>query len=101
MPNGKPTLHYSDLFAVLPFQVSEGKFVVALYEMTPNYNVEDLKDVTYRVAIRPVAGRACTLSYYDPRTGKALPAKVIERGDDTITIELPVIDTPRLLTLEE
>jgi hypothetical protein len=101
MPEGKPTLHFSDLFAVLPFQVSERKWVIALYEMTPNYNVEEMKDTPYRLALRPVKGTDCKLTYYDPLADKTLSVKVVERAEDAVTIELPITDTPRLLTLEE
>jgi len=100
-PEGKPSLSFSDLFAVLPFQVTAKKFVIALYEMTPNYNIEDLKDVSYRITLRPLAGKACKVSYYDPLADGALRVKVVECGDDALTLELPVIDTPRLLTIEE
>ena len=101
MPEGKPTLWFRDLFTVLPFQVTEKKFVIALYEMTPNYNVEDLKDVPYRLTLRPLAGERCQVSYYDPLSDKTLAATVTERKADSLTIELPIIDTPRLLTIEE
>jgi len=94
-------LWHSDLFAVLPFQVSERKWVIALYEMTPNYNVEEMKDTPYRLSLRPVAGTKCKLACYDPLANKTLPVKVLERGEDALTIELPIIDTPRLLSIEE
>jgi len=96
-----PLLWFRDLFAVLPFQVTERKFVFALYEMTPNYNVEDLKDVPYRLTIRPLAGERSQVSYYDPIADKMLTATVAERKAESLTIELPIIDTPRLLTIEE
>lgn len=101
MPEGKPMLRLSDLFAVLPFQVNDAKFVLALYEMTPSYNIEDKKDTPYRITLRPVKAAACRVAYYDPLADKALPVKVVQRGEDALTIELPVIDTPRLLSLEE
>jgi len=100
-PEGKPTLWFRDLFAVLPFQVTEKRFVLALYEMTPNYSVEELPDAPYRLTIRPVEGKTTRASYYDPLADKALPVKVVERGEHALTIELPVIDTPRLLSIEE
>lgn len=101
MPEGRPTLRFSDLFAVLPFQVNSTKFVIALYEMTPNYNAQEMSDTEYRVTIRPVKASTCKLTYYDPLADKTLKARVVERGEDSLTLELPVIDTPRLLTLEE
>jgi len=100
-PEGKPTLRFSDLFAVLPFQVAERKFVVAIYEMTPNYNIEDLGDTPYRIRIAPLAARRCKLAYYDPIADTTLRVRVVERSADALTLDLPVVDTPRLLTIEE
>ena len=46
-------------------------------------------------------GTGCKVTYYDPLSDKTLRARVVERGEDALTLELPIIDTPRLLTLEE
>jgi hypothetical protein len=100
-PDERRALWFRDLFALLPFQVTDRKFVLALYEMTPSYNIEDLRDVPYRIAIRPLDGKRCKLTYYDPLADKTLSARVVERQDGSLTVELPVIDTPRLLTVEE
>ena len=101
MPEGKRPLYYRDLFAALPFQVTDRKFVLAFYVMTPNYNVEDIEPVPYRVAIRPLNGKRCKISFYDPLADRTVPVKVVERSADSLTVELPTIDTPRLLIAEE
>lgn len=101
MPQGNHVLSFSQLFAILPFQVTERKWVIALYEMTPNYNIEDLGDIRYRITLRPLAGKACKLAYYDPLANKPVTATILERLDDALTLQLSVTDTPRLLTIEE
>ncbi|MFP4055492.1 MAG: hypothetical protein ACLF0G_01340 [Candidatus Brocadiia bacterium] len=101
MPEGKPTLTYRELFALLPFQVSEGKFVFAVYVMSPTYPIEDLAEVTYRVTLRPLDGPRCSLRYYDPLADRDLAPRVVERRPEALTVEVPTIDTPRLLIVEE
>ena len=101
MPDGKRPLYFCDLFTALPFQVTDKKFVIAFYVMTPNYNIEDLKDVAYRVTLRPVDGEHAKLGYYDPLADRGVPVKIVEKAGDAVTVELPTIDTPRLLTIEE
>ena len=100
MPEGKPALYFRDLFTVLPFQVTARKFVIAYYVMSPVYPMEDLEETTYRVTLRGVRG-AATLSGYDPLSGRTVRQPVHQRAGDAIILDLPTIDTPRLLTIEE
>ena len=101
MPGGKRPLYFRDLFAVLPFQVNPRRFIFAVYVMTPTYPVEDPKEVTYRVTIRPVAGAAAKVSFYDPLADRPVPVRTHERGDRFVTLDLPTLDTPRLLVVDE
>ncbi len=101
MPEGKRSLYFRHLFAVLPFQVNARKFVFAVYVMSPTYPEEDLKDVTYRLTLRPLAGRSAKVRYYDPLADRDLPARIHERGPASLALDLPVTDTPRLLVVEE
>ena len=101
MPDGRRTLCFRDLLAVLPFQVTERKFVVAVYVMSPAYNVEDLAEETWRLTLGNIDGRAARVSLYDPLADASPSVNVLKRGEKSVTFELPVIDTPRLLVLEE
>ena len=101
MPPGKRTLYFRDLFALLPFQVNERKFVFAYYVVTPTYAAEDLKDVVYRVKIHPVDGNSCKVSCYDPLTDSSVQIRIRDRSAKSLTIDLSAIDTPRLLVIEE
>ena len=101
MPSGKRTLYFRDLFALLPFQVNERKFVFAYYVVSPTYSAEDLKDVVYRVKIHPVDGNSCKVSCYDPLTDSSVKIRIRDRSTKSLTIDLSTVDTPRLLVLEE
>jgi len=101
MPPGKPTLRYRDLFAVLPFQLDERRFVFAYYLMSPVYNVEDLAPTACRLSIAPLRAPGATLSCYDPLADRQVAVKVVERGTDALVVELIALDTPRLLIVEE
>ena len=101
MLEGQRTLCFRDLFAVLPFQVTDHRFVVAVYVMSPVYNVEDLAEETWRLTLSPVAGPRCAVSLYDPLADKAVPVRVVWRAAGSVVVELPVTDTPRLLVVAE
>jgi hypothetical protein len=101
MPAGTRTLYFHDLFTVLPFQVNARKFVFAVYVMSPTYPQEDLAEQPWRVALRPVGGVDATVSGVDPLSGRAVPVTVRERARESLTVEVPATDTPRLLVVEE
>ena len=101
MPEGRRTLYYRDLFTLLPFQLSQRKFVIAYYVMSPTYALEDLKEEIYRLKITPFNGQRCSLSVYDPLADRMVETVVREKSSDALTLDLPTIDTPRLLIVEE
>jgi hypothetical protein len=101
LPEGKRPLYFRDLFTLLPFQVAERKFVFAVYVMSPTYNVEDLPETTYRVMLRPFAGPKCTVACTDPLANRAVDVEVVAATDSALTLDVPTIDTPRLLIIEE
>jgi len=101
MPAGARTLYFHDLFTVLPFQASARKFVFAIYVMSPTYPQEDLVEQSWRVTLRPVRGTDATVTCMDPVAGRIIPVTLRERARDSLTVEMPVTDTPRLLVVEE
>jgi hypothetical protein len=101
MPEGQRTLTYRDLFALLPFQVTERKFVFAAYVMSPTYSVEDLPETPYRVTLRPFVGPRCAVRGYDPLADRDVPVRAVAADDASLTLEIPVIDTPRLILIDE
>ena len=61
----------------------------------------DLPAETYRLTIGGVTGKGAAVSATDPLTGQAVQVKVISGSGDQLVVELPVTDSPRLLTISE
>ena len=113
-PNPHPPLHNRDVLGFFPFQASDRKFVVGLYVMTRNlaqlYKPAapasdptrfDLPEERYRLTIRGVQGQRAGLGLFDPLDGETRPVRVPRAGSEDIVVELPLTDSPRLLTIEE
>jgi hypothetical protein len=108
-----PPLFNRDVFAFFPFQASPRRFVAAVYVMTrdmakvygdPNSGDPgryDLPPEPYRMDIGGVDGETVSVSALDPVSGDSVPATIIDRGEDDVTVEMPVTDSPRLLSIEE
>jgi hypothetical protein len=108
-----PPLFNRDVFAFLPFQVNPHRFVAAVYVMTrdmakvygdPNSSDParyDLPPEPYRMNIGGVDGETVSVTALDPVTGDSIPATIVDRGEDDVTVEMPVTDSPRLLSIEE
>jgi hypothetical protein len=108
-----PPLYNRDVLAFLPFQVTSNRFVVPIYVMTTNLAKTypghasgdparyDMPPETYRLTIGNVWGTGAKVGAFDPLSGDDVSVTVVSRGSDRIVVELPVTDSPRLLTLEE
>lgn len=108
-----PPLYNRDVFAFLPFQTSDTRFVIPVYVMTRNV-VEDYKpdaptdptrfdlpEERYRLEIGGVHGVGASVSALDPATGDSTPVELVSAGEDEIVVDVEVTDSPRLLTIEE
>ncbi|HXR31585.1 MAG TPA: hypothetical protein VN752_10650 [Solirubrobacterales bacterium] len=106
-----PPLYDRDVFAFLPFQVDAHRFVVPVYVMTRNV-VEvhgegsdptrfDMPADTFRMTIGGVDGREARAWASDPLTGSQVPVEIVSRNAGQLGVEMPVTDSPRLLTIEE
>ncbi|MGB2824291.1 MAG: hypothetical protein WBF17_25175 [Phycisphaerae bacterium] len=93
-----PPLYCRDVFAFLPFQVHEGKFVIAVYVMTYDATV-DMGPQRYRLKISAPLRAVKECSLYDPVTGRKTPVEAISGEAGTWEVEVPVVDYPRLLAL--
>jgi hypothetical protein len=107
-----PPLYNRDVFAFLPFQVSDDRFVVPVYVMTRNVAEEydpagpgqsrfELPAEPYRLAIGGIDGETATVAATDPVSGAAVPVEVVGRGPEEVVVQLPVTDSPRLLEIED
>ena len=106
-----PSLYNREVFAFLPFQVTNDKFVVPVYVMTRNVEQEyeggsspsrfDLPAEKYKMVIGGVFGQGATASATDPLTGETVPVEIVARGAESLTVEMDVTDSPRLLSIED
>jgi hypothetical protein len=106
-----PSLYNREVFAFLPFQVTNTKFVVPVYVMTRNVEQEyeggssptrfDLPAEKYKMVIGGVYGQGATASATDPLTGATVPVQIVGHSAESITVEMEVTDSPRLLSIED
>lgn len=94
-----PPLWQRDAFAMLPFQVTDRKFVMAIYAMTYDAT-KPFPDQRYRLTLRGFAATPDKIESYDPVSDRATDVQILSKSGDQLTIELAVTDTPRLLTVE-
>jgi len=93
-----PPLWQRQAFAVLPFQVDEHRFVIAVYAMT--YDVtKKFEPEQYRVTLGGFGGKVQSVALYDPVADAKERANLKADGADGVTVEFEATDTPQLLTI--
>jgi hypothetical protein len=60
----------------------------------------DLPEETYRLTIGGLPAEGASVEAGDPLTGKSVPVKIVSRAGEKLIVELPVTDSPRLLSLK-
>ncbi len=95
-----PNLYNRELFAFLPYQVNSKRFVIPYYIMTRDVR-NSLPIEKYTVNILGIKGKGASLSVYDPINGKNMSLRVLNRGDDSLKLELNTTDYPYLLIIQE
>ena len=109
-----PDYFARDRLAILPFQTDDARFVIALYIVTPDVAHAwkpdaDILDPTryelpgqmFDITLKNVNGTRAAIRYYDPVAAATLTATLIAATPDSITVRLPLTDSPRLLELTE
>ena len=107
-----PSLYDRDVATVLPFQVSDAHFVVGAYVATRDLSKVqdaaapltdarryDLPAETYRLRIGGIETCPAAVSATDPLDGGAVPVAVIACAAPELTIEVPLTDSPRIISL--
>ncbi|MEA3216290.1 MAG: hypothetical protein QOJ19_2446 [Acidimicrobiia bacterium] len=95
-----PPLYYRDAFALLPFQVTESRFVVAAYVM--GYDAtQPPPPIDFQVRLANVQGERAAVSLYDPLTGAEAPMQLVARDRDSVTLKMTASDYPRLIVVDE
>jgi len=91
-----PPLYERDVFAFLPFQVTDRKLIVAVYVMTYDATL-DAPPRRFRLTVGGWDAAPAEVSAYDPMADEAVAVKILRRAAGQVQIELPVTDTPRLV----
>jgi hypothetical protein len=107
-------LYDRDVLGFFPFQVNAHRFVIPTYVMTRNvahlYRPDapesnptryDLPDERFRLTIGGVSSANATVTATDPLGHRSVPVDVLSRSGGQLEVELPVTDSPRLLTIDE
>jgi hypothetical protein len=108
-----PDLSNRDVLAFFPFQRTRTSIVAGVYVMTRDlthrytshaaagYTPYDMPPEQFRLTIGNVSGRRASVSYSDPLTGGKQLATIVSREADRITVQLPVTDSVRMLTIND
>jgi hypothetical protein len=107
-----PMLYDRDVLGFFPYQVSNSRVAVGLYVMTrdllspwrPALGTADparydLPPERFRLSITGIAGLGTAVSATDPLTGESVPVTVLSRDTNTIVVDVPLTDSPRVLVL--
>ncbi len=109
-----PTLYDRDVLFFQPFQLTDNSWVAAAYVMTRDiatvYNEAlpstdptrtDLPPENFQITIGGVDAASLTASATNPLSGDGVPVDIVERDGDTATLQLPVTDSPEMITLDD
>jgi hypothetical protein len=109
-----PALYNRDMVGFFPFQVTAHKWVIPTYVMTLNmatlYNTsapatdvtrQDMPGETFSLTINGVNGATATAAAVDPLSGSSVPATITGRTSSSVTVQIPLTDSPRMLTLQD
>jgi hypothetical protein len=97
--NGKIPLRHPDVFAFLPFQISETRYIVAVYVATYDA-IKPMPEEGYRLSIWGFSTPPTRSRLYDPLTDQSSEVRMVYGKGNTVEVEVPVVDYPRLLILE-
>lgn len=93
------SLYNREVFAFLPYRVSEKRHVIPYYVMTRDTTV-DLPPERYGLIVGGLPGPARGVRVYDPVNDREIPVQVLGGGVDEVKLELEATDSPRLLIID-
>ena len=109
-----PALYDRDVATVLPFQVSDTRFVVGAYVATRDlskvYDTAapvtdarryDLPAEIYRLTIGGIERCPVAVSATDPLDAAAVPVTVISCAAPVLNVEIPLTDSPRIISVND
>lgn len=93
-----PPLYNREVTAAFPFQRGTRSYAIPAYVMTRDMT-KRLAPESYRLTFSGLAAGAVTVTGYDPETDRDVPVRVTERSGGTITVELELTDSPRVVSI--
>jgi hypothetical protein len=109
-----PPLYDRDVLMFQPFQLTENSWVAGVYVMSRDiatvYNPNlpdtdptrtDMPPENFQITFGGVDAADLTATATDPLTGASVPVSIIARNGSVATIQLPVTDSPRMVTLTD
>jgi hypothetical protein len=97
---GHRALTDRDVTAFFPFEVRPGRYVAAAYVMTRDLS-QPYSERPFRFTIGNLDSKRLKVGAVDPMTGRPVHVSIVRRGGHRATIELPLTDYPRMITLDE
>ena len=94
-----PPLYDRNVVAFFPFQTSPTRYVIPTYVMTRDA-ANDLAPESFAITFAGLPPGSLHVSASDPITGERVSAKVTAHSAASTTVELPLTDYPRLLTID-
>jgi hypothetical protein len=95
--DGVTPLRSSDALVVLPWQKTDTEYVLGLYVMTWD-GAATWPEERFRLTLRGAS--AGKVGLIDPVSGREIAVRVLRQEPGLLDLELPLVDTPRLLTLK-
>jgi hypothetical protein len=110
-----PPLYDRDVVGFFPYQVNSHRFVIPTYVMTRSiaklYRPDapasdrtryDQPEERFRLTIGGLRiTRELEVRATDPLSGRPVPTRVVSHAGDSVVVELPLTDSPRLLMVDE
>ena len=93
-----PPLYNRDVVAAFPFQRSARSYAIPAYVMTRDMT-KQLTPESYRLTFSGLATGPVAVTAYDPETDRSVPVQVTGRSGGTITVELALTDSPRVISV--
>ncbi|MEI2702602.1 MAG: hypothetical protein V9E83_09410 [Baekduia sp.] len=93
-----PPLYNRDVTAAFPFQRGPRSYAIPAYVMTRDMT-RKLPAERYRLTFSGLAAGPVSVSAYDPETDRSVPVSVAARSGSSITVELELTDSPRVISI--
>lgn len=99
-PSGTPVLRDRDVVAILPFELTLHKFIIAVYVESEDFPKDHVPE-PYQISIGGVNGAKANVRYYDPLGNHQNVVVITKRKIDELVVRLWATDVPSLLEIDD